>query len=160
MKKLRQSIAWGLVAGQSIHFFCCALPLLLSVLSVLVGVGMVVSLPGFIEKLHHMIHDYEGGIILVSGGILVLGWGLYTYAQRLDCRMDGDCAHQSCAPTKDRTRLFMVMATILFVVNIAVYLIFHDHVGHEHDHHHSDSVESAPHTTPVHTHSHSHHDHP
>ncbi len=117
------------------------------------GFGMIATMPGFIEEGHELIHEYEIPMIIVSGIILAIGWGVYAYSRRMNCSSEGStCCHEPCAPKKDRTRLFMILATCLFVINVSVYFIFHasmdEHSSHdrgtsaivhehaEHDHNH------------------------
>lgn len=149
MKKINKGLFWTVVASESIHIFCCVLPTMFSVLSLMAGVGMIATMPGFIDEAHHMIHEYEIPMIIVSGIILVIGWGIYAYSRRMNCSSEGStCCHEPCAPKKDRTRLFMILATCLFVVNVSVYFIFHastdedtshgeqpSAIMHDHDHH-------------------------
>jgi hypothetical protein len=125
MEKMKRGLFWGLIASESVHIFCCVLPTIFSVLSLMAGMGMIATMPGFIDEAHHIIHDFEIPMIIISGMILILGWGLYFYSRRISCRTQGSCSHEPCTPKKDRTRLFMVLATILFFVNITVYFTFH-----------------------------------
>jgi len=150
MEKINRGLFWGIIASESIHIFCCALPTLFSVLSLLAGMGMIATMPGFIDQTHDIIHSYEIPMIITSGVILVLGWGLYIYSRKISCRTQGTCSHSPCGPKKDRTKAFMIVATVLFIVNVTVYFTFHravnlheigveihydhDH-GHGHDHH-------------------------
>ena len=156
MEKINKRIVWAVMASESIHIFCCVLPTVFSVLSLLAGAGMIATMPNFIDEAHHLIHDYEIPMIIISALILVFGWGLYAYSRRINCSQDGEssCCHEPCAPKKDRTRLFMIVATVLFFVNVTVYFSFHqdvpvesvsihtyeetfqnDHQGHDHHGH-------------------------
>lgn len=146
MEKINKGIVWSIIASESIHIFCCVLPTVFSILSLLAGFGMIATMPGFIENAHHIIHDYEIPMIIMSAITLMLGWALYIYSRRISCRTEGTCSHSPCGPKKDRTRLFMIIATILFVVNVAVYFTLHRamdnngmvHASHAeigHDHH-------------------------
>lgn len=146
MEKINKGLFWGIIASESIHIFCCALPTLFSILSLLAGFGLIATMPGVIADTHHIIHNYEMPMIVLSGIILALGWGLYSYSKKISCRTQGTCHHEPCAPKKDRTKHFMILATVLFVVNVSVYFVFHRGLGdynhanaaheiHENDHH-------------------------
>jgi len=152
MVKMRKGILFGVIASESIHIFCCVLPTVFSVLSLLAGMGMIPTMPGFIDDLHHIIHDYEIPMIIVSAVILIVGWILYLCAQKMDCSVEGEgCCAQPCAPKKDRTKIVMIVATLLFVVNVSVYFGFHYQYEHlDHDDHHIESHQG---------HNHSGHDH-
>lgn len=123
---MKKTILYGVVASETIHIFCCVLPTILSVMSLLSGVGMVVVLPGFIDEIHHVIHHYEIPMLMTSGTILVVGWALYLYAKRIDC-MDKEvgCCSTPCEPKKDRIKIVMIAATLLFIINVSVYFGFH-----------------------------------
>lgn len=125
MEKLNRRIFWTVAASESIHIFCCVLPSLFSILSLLAGIGFVSVLPGAVFTAHHMLHMYEVPMIIFSGMILTAGWGLYAYGQKINCRTQGDCCHTPCESKKDKTRLLMMIATVLFAVNLSVYFIFH-----------------------------------
>lgn len=154
MERVNKTIYTSIIASETMHIFCCVLPTLFSVVSLMAGMGMIATMPSFIEQAHHAIHAYEIPMIIISGLVLTLGWGLYGYSLKLNCTVDGACDHEPCAPQKDKTRLFMIVATVLFVVNVSVYFLFHkpmdrhfhDHGthatlssyehGHDHHHHH------------------------
>ena len=145
-EKIKKSILLGVIASESIHIFCCVLPTIFSVMSLLAGMGMIATMPGFIDELHHVIHDYEIPMIIASAIILCIGWALYVWSRRMDCSEDGQssCCHEPCSPKKDRTKIVMIVATILFIVNVMVYFGFHQaydidtyqdqHIEHDHDH--------------------------
>lgn len=144
MEKINKTIYASIIASQVMHLFCCVLPTLLGVMSVVTGVGMVAALPGFLENAHHLMHDYELPMLVTSGLALLFGWLLYAYSLKFNCVKDGGCCHDPCEPKKDKTRLFMGVATALFVVNMGVYLIAHhpmdthghgESQGHHHHHH-------------------------
>lgn len=139
----------AVIASESIHVFCCVLPTVFSVMSLMAGAGMMATMPGFMMDAHTMIHAYEIPMIILSAVILGAGWALYAYSRKISCRTQGGCCHQPCAPKKDRTRTVMILATCLFVVNLSVYFIFHrshntgvvthGEIHHTEDHEHADN---------------------
>ncbi len=143
---MRKGILYSVIASEGIHIFCCVLPTLFSILSLLAGMGLIAAMPGFIDELHHAIHDYEITMIITSAAVLVIGWALYGFAQRLNCSEEAPtCCHEPCAPQKDRTKAVMIIATLLFAINVTVYFSLHRDVvdiplmpeyAHEHDHTH------------------------
>tara|TARA_B100001750_G_scaffold208182_1_gene186972 strand:- start:73 stop:525 length:453 start_codon:yes stop_codon:yes gene_type:complete len=146
-QKFQKTIYSTLIASESIHIFCCGLPTLFSILSVLAGFGIIAGMPGFIDHIHTVIHSYELPVIAMSGFILFIGWGLYIYSKKLDCHSETSCAHGPCEPKKDRTRMFLFAATILFVGNAFVYMIFHRGMdAHFHDGKSHDIVQYHEHT--------------
>ena len=125
MQKIQKALFWTIVASESTHVFCCVLPTLVSVISLIAGMSALSFLPGFILEIHETLHAYEVPTIAFSGLMLAVGWGLHNYSRKLDCADDSCCAHESCAPKKDHTFMIMVGATVLFAFNILVYFTFH-----------------------------------
>lgn len=139
MEKMRRHVGWLVLASEISHLFCCVLPTIAAVTSLAVGVGV---LPAAFTVLHDVIHGYEIPIILFSGFLLVAGWIIYGMATRTDCKGMGHDEHQ-CHETYDRSKLFLIIGTVLFIANLAVFLVLHqglDRLTHKHhdtaSHHH------------------------
>lgn len=124
MKKLQNTISITILASEASHVFCCVLPSLFSILSLLSGLGIVGAMPLWIEALHHMLHGYEVPMIFASAFLLALGWGLHVYSEKIDCH-DTGCGHGPCGPKKKVSHKILYIATILFVVNVTVYFLIH-----------------------------------
>lgn len=125
MQKIKKTILMSVIASESIHVFCCFLPTIFSVFSLLAGFGMIATMPHFMETAHHLIHGYEIPMMILSAFVLIFGWILYAYAQKMDCDNEPACQGTPCNKTKLRTKKIMQVATILFVVNVTVYFLFH-----------------------------------
>jgi len=121
MEKLRRNIVWLVVASEVSHLFCCILPTLAAVLSLAVGVGL---LPTGFTALHNIIHGYEIPIIIFSAAMLVLGWWAYWLATKTDCHALGHDEH-ACHRTTDRSKLYLIIGTVLFLINLTVYFTLH-----------------------------------
>lgn len=130
MEKLQKTLLWSIIISESMHVFCCVLPTLVSVISLLAGVGALSFLPGSILHLHDILHRWEIPMIALSGAILTMGWMLYIASRRIDCHDEAGCTHGPCAPKKNMTFKVMVFATVLFAFNLTVYFCLH--YGHEH----------------------------
>ena len=128
MQRVQKALGWAILASETSHVFCCVLPTLAGVLSLLSGIGVIGVLPAGIIEFHDIMHSWEVPMIIASGVILALGWGLYTISKRMDCH-DTGCHHGACAPKKDRTAVILKAASVLFVVNTIIYLTFHYHAG-------------------------------
>lgn len=128
MQRIQTGIFWAVVLSETSHVFCCVLPTLFSVLSLLAGVGMISALPAPLVGLHEALHEWEIPVIVASGAILALGWGLHAYSLRLDSRQSC-CVHGECAPSKRRSSVVLKIATVLFVVNVFVFAVFHRGLG-------------------------------
>lgn len=124
MQRINKALGWAILASETSHVFCCVLPTLAGVFSLLSGLGVVGVLPAGIMSFHEMMHEWEIPMIVASGVILALGWGLYAVSLRLDCH-DTGCHHGACAPKKNKTALILKAASVLFVVNTVIYLTFH-----------------------------------
>lgn len=132
MEKIRRNIGWLVIASEASHLFCCILPTLAAVMSLAVGVGL---LPASFTLLHDFIHGYEIPIIVFSGVLLALGWWAYHTATETDCHALGHDEHH-CHQTTDRSKRYLVIGTLLFLLNLCVYLGLHAELrGHDHDDH-------------------------
>lgn len=128
MQKLQKGIYAAIVATEASHVFCCVLPTVFSVLSLLAGLGMVSVMPGWMVDLHAFLHGWELPMITASGVVLALGWGLDWYSKKIDCH-DHGCGHGPCGTKKNRAHTVLIVATVLFFVNITVYGVFHRGMG-------------------------------
>lgn len=132
MERIQSVLYWVIVVSASSHIFCCVLPTAVSLLGLVTGVGMISSSLPWFEHVHHVIHRYETPLLVFSGMMLALGWGVQMYSQHIDCH-DTGCTHGSCAPQKKRAALILYIATGLFVFNILSFLFLaHDapHIHH------------------------------
>jgi hypothetical protein len=124
MSKLKKTLYLALIASEASHVFCCVLPTVFSIIGLLAGLGMVGVMPLWLDGLHTLIHSWEVPIILFSGAIICFGWAVHLYSARIDCH-DHGCAHGPCAPTKKKSSMILKIATLLFLVNVIVFGVFH-----------------------------------
>jgi len=124
MQRFQAITNWGAAFTQLGHIFCCGLPALFSVLSLLSGLGIMMTMPAGLESLHHSMHDYEMPLIITAGIITTMGWVLHIISSKLDCRSTG-CAHEPCAPKKKRSSKVLIFSTVLFAINIFILLTAH-----------------------------------
>lgn len=147
-QSMQKPLIWAVVLSESSHVFCCVLPTIFSVMSLLAGVGVVAAMPTFMVTMHDFLHAWELPMIGLSGLILALGWGAVWYSDKIDCH-DSGCCHGACAPKKGKAHLVLKIATVLFVLNVLVYFTVHrstwfathiaasaahDHAEHGHSH--------------------------
>jgi hypothetical protein len=145
MQKIQKILNVTLLATETSHVFCCVLPTIFSLLSLLAGIGLIGAIPPGVESLHDLIHNWELPIIMVSGLVLVLGWWVYDYAKKMDCDHMGD-GHEVCASKKKRSATVLKVASMLFVINVGIFFFVHrpmtadshdvhtEHAQHEHAH--------------------------
>ncbi len=124
MERHQNKLFWALVITETSHVFCCVLPTVFSVLGLLTGLGLVSAMPMGLDFIHEFLHRWELPMVMTSGVILVLGWGLYLYSRKIDCH-DSGCHHGPCEGIKKRTGLILKIATLLFVANVTIYGAFH-----------------------------------
>ncbi len=124
IKRASGIFSWAVVLSELSHVFCCVLPSVFSILTILVGMGLIGAMPVWMEGLHELMHGWELPLIIMSGSVLVLGWALHFISKSMDCH-DTGCEHEPCEPKKKNTALVLKVATLLFVVNIAIYLSIH-----------------------------------
>lgn len=125
MSKRQNAIFWAVIASESSHVFCCVLPTLFSLLAILTNIGMF-AMPASFVFLHETMHQWEFPIVIFSGVVLATGWGLHWHSLRGEectsgCQHHTDKAH----PTVSKTHLILKIATVLFVVNVIVFLFVH-----------------------------------
>ncbi len=143
VKRIQSAFSWVVVASEMSHIFCCVLPSVFTIISVLIGMGMIGVMPLWLEDMHHVMHAWELPLIATSGVILSLGWGIHIISKKIDCH-DTGCAHGSCKPKKNRATRILKIATFLFLMNVMVYFSIHyvqgspasDQAVAEHDHSH------------------------
>lgn len=126
-EKMQKGIFWAVLLSETGHLFCCVLPSVFSVLTLLSGIGISI-MPLWLERFHAVLHAWEIPMIVTSTGILALGWGLYALSRRIDCH-DTGCGHGPCEPKKQYTGKILWIATALFCMNLLVYLTIHGHAG-------------------------------
>ncbi len=124
MQRLQTLTKWMALTSEISHFFCCGIPIVFSLLSLLASAGIIVTLPTEINTLHDAMHGYEIPMITTSALILAFGWALHFYAMKLDCRSTG-CGHEPCAPKKKKSSKILFVATALFVINLTGYFALH-----------------------------------
>ena len=150
MQKLQKIINVTALVSEASHIFCCLLPTIFTILSLLVGLGVIGAIPSELNFLHDVIHDWEIPIIITSGVIILFGWALHYYAKKMDCESMGP-DHEVCEPRKQRTAKILKIATVLFVVNVSIYFLVHRPMD-QHNH--------GPHAETGHDgHNHHGHDH-
>jgi hypothetical protein len=115
---------WTAAVTQLGHLFCCGLPALFSILSLLSSFGVIISMPSEMHHFHHLVHDYELPLIMFAGTITALGWMLHYFSWKIDCRTTG-CVHEPCGPKKKRFSKILIFSTILFSINLIVFFFFH-----------------------------------
>lgn len=124
MQKVHKGLSIAIILAETSHVFCCVLPTVVSVVSLLSGLGLVGALPAGILQFHEFMHAWEFPVITVSGIIILLGWAAYAYSVKLDCH-DTGCGHGPCEPKKKKSGRLLIVASVLFFVNVAIYVAFH-----------------------------------
>ena len=125
MDKVNQFIGWAILTAGATHMFCCGLPIIVSMFSLLSGLGLIVSMPSPFEYIHEIIHGYELAIITFSAIVLISAWVLHFIDLQLDCRDTGGCAHEPCGSKKKKSDKILMMATVIFLLNVAIYIFYH-----------------------------------
>lgn len=117
----------ALLISETSHVLCCVLPTLFSIASLLSGAGLV-TIPASWVIVHKILHNWELPIMAFSAAVLALGWWLHHYSNKIDCH-DTGCHHPPCDTKKDKVHLLLKVATVLFVANLFVYVVFHRGMG-------------------------------
>jgi len=122
--RLTTIMSWAIILSECSHVFCCVLPTLFSVLSILAGIGLISIVPTFIMTFHSAIHAYEIPIIATSGIITALAWVVYLNAGKVDCH-DTGCVHEPCDSRKSRAGTILKVGTVMFLVNLTLFTFLH-----------------------------------
>lgn len=109
------------------HVFCCGLPIILGIVSLLAGAGVLSpQIPG-LDNFHNIIHSHELALLGFSLAMLVAGWGLQLHAARVDCHETG-CQHPPCDSKKHNASSLLWVATAVFAFNVC-FMVFLPHKG-------------------------------
>lgn len=123
-KNARTVLNSMVILSEISHVFCCVLPTIFSVMGMLVGLGVAGGMPLWLSGLHEIIHGWEIPVIAMSCVVLAFGWIVHNISERMDCH-DTGCHHPPCEPKKKNSAVILKIATLLFILNISVFLIFH-----------------------------------
>ncbi len=143
MRRHKDKILWAVIVSETSHVFCCVLPTIFSVLSLLSGFGVIAALPAEWTWFHSVMHHYEVPMIVFSAVVLGIGWWLFEVAEKAEAKAEHchseACHHGPAAPKKGMTKKILIAATALFLVNVTVYFTLHrdraDAVSHDEMHH-------------------------
>ena len=124
MDRVQNSLATAVLVSETMHIFCCVLPIVFSLASLMAGLGLIGVMPSFLLEWHELMHSWEIPMIITSGVILAVGWGIYSISRKLNCR-DTGCHHEPCEPRKDKANSILKIATVLFLINVSVYTFIH-----------------------------------
>lgn len=147
-----RSFGWAVLVSELGHVFCCVLPTVFTILSFAANIGLVGEAPGFLMALHEQMHHYEIPIIVFSGGMVAMGWGVFWLARKLAPQAE-NCSNAGCCKQQCHNRNILIIASLLFVMNVAIFAFVHknifnlavftpnfahgheDHEGHVHENH-------------------------
>lgn len=124
MQKIHGVLNYTVLISQLGHVFCCGVPALVSVLSLVIGFGLIGSVPGILGDLHQSVHIWEKSILIFSGSMLTFGWALDNFSRHMVHEKQG-CSHKSCHTKKQKNSRILIFSSVLFAINIFLYLYAH-----------------------------------
>ncbi len=124
IERVQKSLSWAIIASETSHVFCCVLPTLFSFITLAAGLGLIAVVPAGLTTLHETLHHWEVPVILFSGVFVFLGWVIHYVSEKLDCH-DTGCVHGPCGTKKKTAGKILKIATVMFILNIGIYIIFH-----------------------------------
>lgn len=145
MTRMQKTLFFSVLASELGHVFCCVLPVILSLLSLFSAFGALSLVPAVIWEAHDFMHRWEIVIISISAVLLALGWWIALYLQKTVQDNHENCTNSHCADKSvKKTRLVLIIATVLFAFNFSVYALVHkdgaplhiDEGQQHHPHHH------------------------
>lgn len=126
---LRRHLAWAVILTEFSHVLCCVLPTIVTLLSLVSSLGVAIQVPSVISDLHEALHAYERPIIVFSAAMLMLGWALYALSRWVECQKTHCEPHETvCAPQKNNTHTVLIVASVLFALNVMIYFTIHVHL--------------------------------
>lgn len=130
MQGFHKHFGWAVLVSELSHVFCCVIPTVVTILSAFANVGLFVISPnGILMNIHNAMHMYEIPVIVFSGAMVSLGWVAHVLSKRVDCH-DTGCGHPPCTPQKSKNSKVLMIATLLFALNIVIYFTVHRNVMH------------------------------
>ncbi|MCF6293744.1 MAG: hypothetical protein L3J04_10155 [Robiginitomaculum sp.] len=103
------------------HLLCCGLPVAVNLMALLAGLGALSAITPWVGELHDTLHQFELIMLLVSGAALVFGFWVHIRQNRIDCSKE-NCDHKPCATQKRQSRIILIIASALFLLNLANYI--------------------------------------
>ena len=131
--KIRTVSKFLSLASLISHFFCCFLPGVISLVTLVTLTGAtVITMEDFgIPEYVHQEMIYVSFVVLIVSGLA----NIVSY--KIDCREMG-CVHGSCAPKKSKYFKLYAYSVAFFLLNAVIHFTLHT----EHDHHgHAEHVE-------------------
>jgi hypothetical protein len=129
--KLRHSAFTVSLLSLLPHIFCCLLPTVMAVASLGTTVGLATALGANpLYRLVDAYHIYFLGLavttVLISGAVNLVAW-------RLDCRTQGHCHHEPCAPKKSNALKVFFLSLALLAFDISYFFVEQNVLGlHSH----------------------------
>src|SRR5262245_42082343 len=103
MEKIRKTALTAIIISEASHIFCCVLPTVFSLVSILSGAGIITTLPHGWVELHEVLHAYEIPMIVFSAAVLALGWGLHYYVEHMGPHeQHKHCCDGQCGPAEPK----------------------------------------------------------
>lgn len=130
MQRFHKHFGLAVLLSELSHVFCCVIPTLVTILSAFANIGLFIIAPdGLLMNIHNAMHMYEVPIIVFSGAMVVFGWLAHFLSKNVDCH-DTGCGHPPCTPQKTKNSKVLLIATLLFAVNMVIYFGVHRNVMH------------------------------
>jgi hypothetical protein len=120
LSRLSHTANSAILATIFSHFLCCGLPVLVNILALVAGVGVFSAMVPWVDQMHEVLHQYEA--ILLAFSALALGFGYFVHraSAKRDCATES-CNHEPCEPKKRQSRIILIVASVLFLVNLASF---------------------------------------
>jgi hypothetical protein len=122
-----RGFGWAVLVSELGHVFCCVLPTLFTIFSFAANIGLVGEAPGLLMALHEQMHHYEIPIIVFSGGMVGLGWGVFLLAKKFAAKGE-NCSSVACGNHQCHNRNILIIASLLFAVNVIIFAFVHKNI--------------------------------
>jgi hypothetical protein len=128
--KIRAVSKFLSLASLISHFFCCFLPGVISLITLITLSGAtVITMEDFgIPEYVHEKMIYISFVVLIVSGLA----NIVSY--KIDCREMG-CVHGACAPKKSKYFKLYAYSVVFFLLNAVIHFTLHTHEHHDHHDH-------------------------
>ncbi len=122
-----RSFGWAVLVSELGHVFCCVLPTLFTILSFAANIGLIRESPEFLVYLHEKMHHYEVPIIIFSGAMVGMGWGVFLLAKKFATKGES-CPNAVCRKEQCHNRNILIIASLLFFLNMLIFVFVHKNI--------------------------------
>jgi hypothetical protein len=125
------------------HLLCCLLPTVAALMSLGTTLGLAAALSN--NPLYQLVDAYHTQLLIIAIATVGVSGVLNYISWRIDCRTDGHCHHEPCAPKKRTANKIFLLSVVLLVVDLT-WFFTEEHLLGLHHHGEAQNVTVLPQT--------------